>query len=700
MSGACDNKNSFAISVQRHVDEICLRFERAWKAGQRPAVEEYLGDAPEPERTLLCQELIAVEIAYRRRAGETPREEEYQARFPSLDLRGRLDDDREPASDDSLPEISPLQHPPTARPEVPDTLSAPEGNAGGLTSPALGQLGQYQLLEEIGHGGMGTVYKARHVLLKRTVAVKVLLPERVQDASAVARFHREMEVVGKLDHPNLVHATDAGEAAGQHFLVMEFLEGIDLRKLLKERGPLAVADACELTRQAALGLQQIHEHGLVHRDLKPSNLLLTHAGQVKVLDLGLALLRGDHAAVEELTSPGQTMGTWDYLAPEQATDTHTVDIRADIYSLGCTLYTLLAGQPPFRGPLHRTIYQKVRAHAEEPVPPLGPLRPDVPEALLAILDRMMAKAPAERFATPAEIAAAVAPFAAGCNVSALLSPALPEASPRGAATGSPPVLGSTGIRSQPAAPASSPTARSARPRPLRSVFTGMMIIGTAGLAVLVAAALIGWLARDRVPNPSLPELKGYLDVRIREEGNANRQNLRLSQKEALPVKVGDWIRFEAQLNRPAYLYLVSIDTQGKAQPAYPWKAGNWQERPADEKARARLSVPEAPDEWGQVTAGPPGMETLMLLARDDRLPVDVPMATLFAGLPTPTLQHPRAAVWFENGAVVRDEVDRAVSFFETKRSDDPVLRTQALLRERLQPYFRYTRAVSFANQGK
>jgi len=154
--------------------------------------------------------------------------------------------------------------------------------------PLPARLGQYEIVEQIGRGGMGTVYNAVHTRLKRPVAIKVLSAGRLQDPQAIARFQREMEAVGRLDHPNLVRAHDAGEVDGQHFLVMEFLDGTDLTKLVRQGGPLPVADACEVVRQAALGIQYAHEHGLVHRDVKPSNIMLTTAGQVKVLDLGLA----------------------------------------------------------------------------------------------------------------------------------------------------------------------------------------------------------------------------------------------------------------------------------------------------------------------------------------------------------------------------------------------------------------------------
>ncbi len=288
----------------------------------------------------------------------------------------------------------------------------------------LGTIDQYTLLEKLGEGGMGAVYKARHGKLERIVAVKVLPKGRIADESAVARFEREMKAVGGLSHSNIVQAHDAREAEGQHLLIMEYVDGQDLNELVRCAGPLPVADACEMIRQAALGLQCAHEHGLVHRDIKPSNLMITQTGQIKLLDLGLARFHSeDVPAGREVTAAGQTMGTPDYMAPEQIADTHTVDIRADIYALGCTLYKLLAGRPPFSGPDYRTAFDKQMGHVKHEPPPIGRVRMDVSDELVAVIDRMLAKDPEERFATPEEVSAALEPFAAGCDLPAMLKQA-------------------------------------------------------------------------------------------------------------------------------------------------------------------------------------------------------------------------------------------------------------------------------------
>ena len=320
----------------------------------------------------------------------------------------------------------------------------------------LRHLGQYELLSKLGEGGMGAVYKARHLKLDKIVALKVLPPERTKDKSAVARFAREMRAVGKLDHPNIVRAMDAGEVDGTHFLVMEYVQGIDLSQLVRARGPLPVAEACELIRQAALGLDEAHELGMVHRDIKPSNQMLCTAGKrkppvVKILDLGLALLSEAHAAdAQGLTGTGQMMGTLDYMAPEQGGDSHVVDIRADIYSLGASLYKLLTGEAIYHGPQYQSNMQKLMALATQPAPPIQSRRAGIPDQLAASMHRMLDKSPSGRYATPKEVADALAPFCAGADLAALLSDAnLAASTARDASLSVTDPLSSSDVRTDP-----------------------------------------------------------------------------------------------------------------------------------------------------------------------------------------------------------------------------------------------------------
>ncbi len=261
---------------------------------------------------------------------------------------------------------------------------------------------------------MGAVYKAEHRLMERTVALKIINRELTDRSAVVERFRREVKAAARLDHPNIVRAYDAEQAGDTHFLVMECVEGTTLARLVAERGPLTVAEACDCIRQAALGLQHAFEHGMVHRDVKPQNLMLVPGpggsapGVVKVLDFGLARLASELAPAGPATSTGIMLGTADYIAPEQADDPHTADTRAAIYALGCTLYFLLTGQPPFP---EGTLMQKLMAHGKRSFRPLTDFRSDVPPALVEVLDRMTAKEPARRYPTPGEAARALAPFA-------------------------------------------------------------------------------------------------------------------------------------------------------------------------------------------------------------------------------------------------------------------------------------------------
>lgn len=298
-----------------------------------------------------------------------------------------------------------------------ETLSEALRSHGGLTEYQLEQAlsgqtdalvlnGTYALLERIGEGGMGQVFRAKHLVLKSIRAVKLIRPECTASRMAVDRFTREMEAVARLNHPNIVQAYDAGETDGTHFLVMEYIEGEDLSKMIRREGAFSIADAANYVRQAASGLQHAFEQGLIHRDIKPSNLLLSNSGTIKILDLGLARLRDEEPA-DQLTPTGMVMGTPDYVAPEQTIDSKHVDIRADIYALGCTLYHLLAGKVPFPG--GDTINKLIR-HRQKKAKPITGLRNDVPQEMVEILNRMLAKHPKNRPATPQEVVDALEPF--------------------------------------------------------------------------------------------------------------------------------------------------------------------------------------------------------------------------------------------------------------------------------------------------
>jgi serine/threonine protein kinase len=278
-------------------------------------------------------------------------------------------------------------------------------------------LGQkYKVLDPIGAGGMGQVFLCSHIYMNRLVALKFLPTDKLKDPSMLERFYREARAAAALDHPNIVRAYDIDREIGEtgqnalHYLVMEFVDGASLQEVVARRGPISPERAAHYIKQAARGLEHAHEAGLVHRDIKPGNLLLDRNGTVKVLDLGLARFNeaGKDNVTERFDEKNAILGTADYLAPEQARG-DAVDIRADIYSLGATLYFLLSGKAPFED---GTVTQKLLWSQTKPPKPIRELRPDVPEELAAVLDRMMAKDANERYQTPQSVIEALAPWTA------------------------------------------------------------------------------------------------------------------------------------------------------------------------------------------------------------------------------------------------------------------------------------------------
>jgi serine/threonine protein kinase len=265
-------------------------------------------------------------------------------------------------------------------------------------------LGNYVLMDKIGEGGMGAVYKAEHRRMKRLVAIKMLPPQMMNNAAAAARFQREVQAAAKLRHPNIVAADDSDCANGVHFLVMEYVDGSDLSALIHRNGPLPLNQAVNDIIQVARGLEFAHSEGVVHRDIKPANFLLDKRGTVKILDMGLARIDGESAGQAALTTTGAIMGTVDYMSPEQAMDSKTADARADIYALGCSLYFLLTGKATYEGD---TIMKKLVAHRERPIPSLRSARAEVPEQVDAVFKKMIAKKVEDRYQTMTEVITAL-----------------------------------------------------------------------------------------------------------------------------------------------------------------------------------------------------------------------------------------------------------------------------------------------------
>jgi serine/threonine protein kinase len=266
---------------------------------------------------------------------------------------------------------------------------------------------KYRVMERLGSGGNGIVFLCEHTVMRRLVAIKVLPSSLANDQGIIERFRREARAAAQLKHPNIVTAHDVDQVGKMHFLVLEHIDGHNLHHIIKSRGAFSPERAAHYIRQAAEGLQHAHELGLVHRDIKPGNMLLDRSGTIKILDMGLARFFREEDNLTRQQEAGAILGTADFLAPEQALDSHAADIRCDIYSLGITFYFLLAGSSPFE---EGTTAQKLIWHQMRQPKPIRDVRPEVPEEMAAVLDRMIAKDPEQRYQEPAEVSAALAPW--------------------------------------------------------------------------------------------------------------------------------------------------------------------------------------------------------------------------------------------------------------------------------------------------
>jgi WD40 repeat protein/serine/threonine protein kinase len=395
------------------ISEACTRFEQAWRKGPRPRIEEFLAGVMESARPPLLVELLRVERELRTHADETPTADEYRGRFPEYD--------------DIIASTFAPTATATGRSLLSPSESATAAAIGGQTRwlpPELANHPDYKIIRELGRGGMGVVFLAHNRILGRDEVLKVIEPDIIERKGAFDRFLREIRAVARLQHPNIVTAHAAFRCGESLVFAMEYVEGLDLARMVMAKGPVPARHASYFVHQAALGLQHAHEAGMVHRDIKPSNLMLTHkAGKavIKVLDFGLAKAGSEQNLLDPvpavvtselrgpgaLTLPGQILGTPDFIAPEQIANSQGADIRADIYSLGCTLHFLLTGRPPFSS---ASMLDTLRAHRSTEAPLLHAVRPDVPAELAAVAARMMAKEPDRRFQTPREVAVALAPF--------------------------------------------------------------------------------------------------------------------------------------------------------------------------------------------------------------------------------------------------------------------------------------------------
>ena len=397
------------------------------------------------------------------------------------------------------------------------SLAFPAGAPGAQPSdlaapPELVNHPDYELIKELGRGGMGVVYLARNRMLDRLEVLKVVSRALLDRPGAIERFQQEIRAAARLQHPNIVAAHSALRVGDLLVLAMEYVPGEDLSRVVARRGALPIVNAAYYAQQAALGLQHAHEKGMVHRDIKPDNLILAQDGKnhiVKILDFGLAKATSEKQAEGGLTRTGQMLGTPDYVAPEQMLDAQKADIRADIYSLGCTLYYLLAGRPPFDG---NSLYEILQAHHKGSARPLNELRPDVPVELATVVAYMMARRPAERYQTPGDVAQALQPFF------------MPNATSPAGSPQAPPI---TSLQSPGAMPAPSGSV----PAPVAPISVETQAPRSSAAPVVLAAA-------TKTSSPRISTLAGNKVAAPRRSWSKRRSGVSLPRSRAIVIIAG------------------------------------------------------------------------------------------------------------------------------------------------------------------
>jgi serine/threonine protein kinase len=385
---ANDQGDSLLLSVLLRIEETCIRFEAAWKAGQKLNIEDVLGDVPDQARPRLFRELLGLELALHENDGEMAGLNDYLQRFP----------DRKELVVDEFRERNAASVFPDHREAVMDEFGE-QNVASFLDRFDVGDvLGDYEIHKKLGHGGMGEVYKAQKGQ-EPVVAIKVLFERWTRNKAYIERFKREARLMMKLDHPNVLRCFGFGQHNDICFLVMEYAKVVSLEKLLKKLGSFSIGDALYIILKTAKGLQHAHEKSVIHRDIKPDNIFLTRDGIIKLADLGLAKDTGEDF---KLTNTGTEGGTAIYMPLEQARNFKGADARSDIYALGVMLYVFLTGQPPFQG---NTLVDIIRAKEKGTFAPMHMFNHQVPKRLELIVAKMLAKRPENRFSNCADLIA-------------------------------------------------------------------------------------------------------------------------------------------------------------------------------------------------------------------------------------------------------------------------------------------------------
>jgi Protein kinase domain len=720
--------------------EDCLEsFERSWQQGARPAIQAFLPAAPSIRRaalielicvdqefrtklreSVLCEsylrefpelredealflELIRAEIAVRRGRGECPGFEEYKSRFPALGFQLQTLFEHGSTAEGRLADTSARQAPKSERPAEPalgDGL-APETSVAGASDESQAdalagrgdgnrvladgsprQLGRYEVRGLLGKGAFGTVLRAHDPELNREVAIKVLDRDLLEAPDAVEKYRAEARALADLDHPCIVPVYDFGRGEdGRCFVVSKFIDGRDLSRVMAE-GRMPLSTAARVIADLADALQHAHQRELVHCDIKPANILIDADGKPMLVDFGLAV-----SDQEQSREKRAVAGTPAYMSPEQVRgDRHRLDGRADIWALGAVLYELSTGRRPFGGETTARVFDEIKHR--EPKPPRMIDNAISPE-LERIILRCLSKDVVGRYATAGDLSADLRNWLSKEGLVSSAPPFEPVSRRRwriaalcaglvvavAAAIGLTRIGGLPGSRTQvgPVGPNDSPAGSIAA------------AIGAATPAAVIGAA-----------TPAA--IDGQVDLRVYTKDKHQRHGLSIHEPGALPLQRGDSIRVEARLSRPAYAYLVWIGTDGIASPVYPWRPGDWTQPAEKQRARTQISLPEEID-TGWPVNGAAGMETVVLFARESPLPANFDLKSMLSGMPRQTWQSERALVWLEQGELSQSRT-RSPRFFDPTQIDDPILKTQKLIAQRLKPYFPLITAVSFANKGQ
>jgi serine/threonine protein kinase len=727
------------------MDTLCQEFAGQWQAGIAPEIETFLLRVPNRQQKQLLSRLLRLEIRWLERTGRAPRLATYLSRFGDFTdvveevfLNSQRDE-----------ETQAVDH---GGPPAGGADPVPGGPSSAVLAPGT-RVRRYLIKRLIGQGTFGEVYLARHELLDKEFALKLPRPESFTPEQA-QRFVEEARALAKLDHPGIVAVQDADVLDdGRPFVAMAYVQGESLALRLK-RGRLPPRDACGLTAQVADAIHHAHVRGFYHRDLKPANILLDCGGHPQVVDFGLAL-----RVEEQFGHQGEFAGTLAYMAPEQVRGgAHRLDGRADIWSLGVILYEMLTGQRPFRGANEADLKEAILFWPPRPPRQMGI---ELPPALETVLERCCQKAIESRYASAAELAAALRtcfpePETPGVDgsadaartresakpalhsdsdadvkaeqaivpgkhigassskqlptaaLAALMAVALtwtvwvlvskPATSSRDQSSTAIPAAPNAGVQSStPDKPAESPETTSTRvPRATSALCEKPdEPAGTLPAAVVPAGPAVS------APRPEPPSLSAEFDVLVWDPRSTQRRGMSIRDAQARPLQPDDQIRISVTVNRPAYVYLLWIDSVGKLSPVYPWAPGDWTERPADEVPIQSLSLPKDVEQGWPMT-GPAGMESLVLLARDSPLPSSIDLRDLLGQFPVQRMHHPQALVWFHDGVMTMPDQDvvRGPKFFDPQGLHDPLLQTHQTVAKKLRALFGVIRAVSFANYGE